>query len=223
MSDTDPFWDRPEIVERFTHRDPDHRLRGLMEQVDQPSAFRVLDLGCAAGRNTVYLAEKGVDVQALDPSEAMLERTRERLGAVLGPEEARSRVRRGVMTDLGAYEDDSFDLVVALGVLHTARSEEEWDGGLREIARVLRPGGRVLVSDFSPDSRPEGEPLPLVDGSPHARRWRDDRPMVLMDAREHDASFERHGFAPASQTETVRVPLEEGFRITVNAMYTWLG
>lgn len=221
--DGDPFWDRPDIVARFTDRDPDHRLQRLMEDVDDPSAFRVLDLGCAAGRNTVYLAEAGVDVQAVDASEAMLARTRERLRAVFAPDEVERRVRCGVMTILGAYDDDAFDLVVALGVLHTADSVEEWDDALSEIARVLRPGGRALVSNFSPDSRPEGEPLPQVDGSPYAYRWRDDRPMVLMDAAEHDASFRSHGFTPVEDTETVHVPLEDGFRITVNAMYEWLG
>lgn len=221
--DSDPFWDRPDIVERFTDRDPDHRLQRLMEDVDDPSAFRVLDLGCAAGRNAVYLADMGVDLQAVDASEAMLERTRERVAAALGPDEAERRVRRGVMTDLAAYDDDAFDLVIALGVLHTADSVEEWNGALSELARVLRAGGRALVSNFSPDSRPEGESLPRVDGSPYARRWRDDRPMVLMDAAEHDASFRSHGFAPVEDTETVHVPLEDGFRITVNGMYEWLG
>lgn len=223
MSSADPFWDRPDIVERFTDRDPDHRLQRLMDEVEDPSTFRVLDLGCAAGRNTVYLAEMGVDVQAVDTSEAMLTRTRERLHAVLESDEVERRVRCGVMTDLAAYDADVFDLVIALGVLHTAGSVEEWNGALSEIARVLRPGGRALVSNFAPDSRPEGEPLPPVDGSPHAYRWRDDRPMVLMDATEHDASFRRHGFAPVRDTETVHVPLEDGFRITVNAMYERLG
>lgn len=223
MTDADPFWDRPDIVERFTDRDPDHRLQRLMDEVDDPSTFRVLDLGCAAGRNTGYLAEMGVDVQALDASEAMLERTRERLRAVLAPDEVRRRVRRGVMSDLAAYDDDAFDLVIALGVLHTAASVEEWNGALSEIARVLRSGGRALVSNFSPGSRPDGEPLPRVDGSPHAYRWRDDRPMILMDAGEHDRSFGSHGFAPVEETESVHVPLEDGFRITVNAMYEWLG
>lgn len=217
----DPFWDRPDIVERFADRDPDHRLRRLMDDVEDPSAFRVLDLGCAAGRNTVYLAERGVDVHAVDASEAMLTRTRDRLGDVVGPEEAERRVRWALMTDLGAYDDASFELVIALGVLHTAVSVEEWNVAISEIARVIRPGGRVLVSNFSPGSRPEGERLPRVDGSPHARRWRDDRPMILMDAEEHDASFESHGFTPVEETETVHVPLEDGFRITVNAMYEW--
>lgn len=223
MSGADPFWDRPDIVERFTDRDPDHRLQGLMDDVEDPGAVRVLDLGCAAGRNTVYLARIGVDVHAVDASKTMLARTRERFGAVLAPDEASRRVRLGVMTDLGAHDDDAFDLVVALGVLHTADCLEEWNAALSEIGRVLRRGGRALVSNFSPGSRPEGQPLPRVDGSRHAYRWRDDRPMVLMDAAEHDASFGIHGFAPAEETETVHVPLEDGFRITVNAMYEWVG
>lgn len=200
-------------------RDPDVRLGRIIAEVEDPSGFHVLDLGCASGRNTQFLVERGVDVEALDASPAMVERTRERLRPLLGEKAAEARVRLGLMWDLGRYGDDAFDLVVALGVMHTARALDEWDATLREIARVVAPGGRVLVSNFSPGSQPEGEPLAAVEGAEHLRVWRDGQPMVLMDAAQHDASFEEHGFRPLEPTEMVRVPLEHGFRITVNGLY----
>ena len=40
-------------------------------------------------------------------------------------------------------KDASFDLVVALGIYHNARSAEEWQAALAETARVLKPGGRA--------------------------------------------------------------------------------
>ena len=42
--------------------------------------MRVLDIGCAGGRNAVYLARLGFDVHALDASEAMVAETRRRPG-----------------------------------------------------------------------------------------------------------------------------------------------
>jgi len=218
-TETDPFWDRPDIVAKFAGRAPDHRLQRLLAEVDDPPALRVLDLGCAGGRNTVHLAERGVDVHALDAAEAMVARAGERLARVLDDEEAVRRVRRGVMSDLSDYADGAFDLVVALGVMHTATTLDEWERTLDEIARVLKDGGRALVSNFSPASEPEGRSLPSVEGSEHARRWRDGRPMILMDAGELDASFAAHGFRPVEPTETVHVPLDHGFRVTVNALY----
>lgn len=218
-SEPDPFWDQPEIVERFAAREPDARLGRLIAEADDPTELRVLDLGCAAGRNTLFLAERGVPVVALDASPVMVAHTRERVRPLLGEQLAAERVGVGVMSDLGRYDDDAFDLVVVLGVMHTARSIQEWNETLGEIERVVAPGGRVLVSNFSPASEPEGEPLPAVYGTEHLRRWRDDRPMVLMDAEQHDMSFGEHGFRPLEPTETVRVPLDRGFRVTVNGLY----
>ena len=219
MPGGDSFWERPEIVERFTHRDPDVRLREIVAGMEDPPTFRVLDLGCAGGRNTAWLADEGVDVWALDRSEAMVARTRARVAEKLGAAESAARVRLGTMWDLRPFGDDAFHLVVALGVLQTAESMAEWDATLEEIRRVLVPRGRVLVSDFSPDSRPEGKALPRIEEQEHVYRWRDDRPMVLLSADEHDASFAEHGFRPAEPTETVRVELDEGHRFTVNALY----
>ncbi len=68
---TNPFWDRLETVERFAVREPDHRLVRLADDVHHPGATRVLDLGCAGGRNTVLLAERGFDVWARDASGPM--------------------------------------------------------------------------------------------------------------------------------------------------------
>jgi 2-polyprenyl-3-methyl-5-hydroxy-6-metoxy-1,4-benzoquinol methylase len=70
------FWERPETVDRFASRDPDHRLQRLIGEYGRPAAIRALDLGCAGGRNTVLLAQRGFDVRALDASSAMVERTR---------------------------------------------------------------------------------------------------------------------------------------------------
>src|SRR5262249_40561030 len=90
---TPPFWESPENVARFAAREPDVRLAELIPTYAKPRDVRVLDLGCAAGRNAVLLASKGFDVEAVDSSSAMVAKTRERLAPVLGEAEAERRVR----------------------------------------------------------------------------------------------------------------------------------
>lgn len=217
------FWERPEQVEKFSAREPDHRLLARLDTWDDPASVSVLDLGCAGGRNTELLARKGFDVRALDASAAMVEETRRRVARVLGTEEAQRRVRRGRMGDLGAYPDGAFRLVVALGVYHNAGSPEEWDRALAETARVLEEGGLLLVSGFAPGTDLTGEGVEPVPGAEHLYRGSPAGPLYLVSAAELDEEMARHGLRPAEPTGIVEVDADPGRRVTVNALYRKAG
>jgi len=218
-SRSESFWESAEAVERFTDREPDVRLVKLLEAYAIPSGVRVLDIGCAAGRNTVLLAERGFDVFALDSSRAMVARTRERLAAVLGPSEAVRRVSLGTMDDLSAFGDGSIELVVALGVLHQASSESQWRGTIRELGRCLAPGGRLVVAVWSPRSRPRGESVRRVAGEDHVYTGFHSGTHYLVESPALDAAMEAAGLLPDEPTTEVRVEMEEGWRVTVNGLY----
>jgi SAM-dependent methyltransferase len=97
---------------------------------------RILDAGCGSGPLTAALLAKGAAVTGFDASAAMIELARQRLG-----EDADLYV-----ADLSAplpFADAEFDDVVASLVLHYL---EDWAGPLSELRRVLRPGGRLMVS-----------------------------------------------------------------------------
>lgn len=102
---------------------------------------RVLDLGCGYGRIAVALAAAGHDVTGVDICPAMLERARsraERAGAAV----------RWIEGDLCRLqlEDDSFDAVLCLWLtFNELYRREEQLAALREICRVLRPGGTALI------------------------------------------------------------------------------
>lgn len=214
-----PFWERPEVVEQFASRPADHRLLGLVEEYPRPEATRVLDLGCAGGRNTVLLAARRFDVRAVDASAAMVERTRERVAAVLGRDQANERVQHGRMDDLSSFPGAFFDLVVALGVYHSAASMTEWDRAVAETARVLKPRGRVLVNHFTPEVQLTGEGVCPIAGEPNVYEGLADGRSVLLDAAALDAAMARHGLLPALPSDTVRVETERGWRVSVNSLY----
>ena len=214
------FWDSPENVERFAAREPDVRLMELVRESPEPARVRVLDVGCAAGRNTVALAERGFAVEAIDSSPAMVARTRERVAAILGAVEAECRVRVGHMDDLSKFGDGVFDIVVGLGIYHCAGSRDEWDRALAESARVLKPGGRILVSVFTPETDLTGGGIRAIPGEPGLYEGFDSGGRhVLVHADELDREMARFGLAPVEPTRTARPKVATGRRVSANGLY----
>ena len=92
---------------------------------------RILDVGCGTGANLLMLSEFG-DAEGVDVSEDALAFCRER---------GLKNVKLGAAEKL-PYDDGTFDLVTALDVVEHLDDDL---AGLREMRRVLRPGGRVLL------------------------------------------------------------------------------
>ncbi|MDA1257725.1 MAG: class I SAM-dependent methyltransferase [Chloroflexi bacterium] len=111
-----------------------HRLRHrLWSRV--PSG-KILEIGVGTGENINYYPVSS-DVTALDLSPHMLARARSR--AV--PEDARLEMQTGDVQQLD-FPDDAFDSAVATFVFCSVPDPGQ---GLREVARVVRPGGRIFL------------------------------------------------------------------------------
>jgi ubiquinone/menaquinone biosynthesis C-methylase UbiE len=122
-----------------------HRYRTSLalrwiDELRLPPASPVLEVGCGAGIIAVELARRGLDVVATDPVEAMLDQARGR-AAGAGVED-RIRFSPADIHALG-FPDGTFQLLVGLGVLPWIDRPE---AALAEAARVLAPGGYVIVS-----------------------------------------------------------------------------
>jgi 2-polyprenyl-3-methyl-5-hydroxy-6-metoxy-1,4-benzoquinol methylase len=104
---------------------------------------RTLDAGCGEGRFARMLAERGAMVTAIDLSRRMIDL------AQAEEAEARLGVEYAVMsmTDLSPFTNESFDAVVSyLSILDV----DDFETAMREIARVLKCGGRFMFSTVHP-------------------------------------------------------------------------
>src|SRR5437762_6582855 len=101
--------------------------------------MKVLDAGCGAGRNLVYLLNSGYEVYGVDESHEALEHTRQ-LAAELAPRLPADNFRVESVERL-SWPDVNFDVVLSSAVLHFARSDQHWHAMMNEMWRVLKPGG----------------------------------------------------------------------------------
>jgi tocopherol O-methyltransferase len=123
--------------------------RVLADRVRLKSGERVLDAGCGVGGSSLWLAkERGVDVVGITLAARQVDK-------------ARSYAARRGLTHRAHFEvadftampfpDASFDVVWAVESLCHAPGKAAF---YQEAARVLRPGGRVVVADFVRAGRP---------------------------------------------------------------------
>ena len=137
-----PRWDE----ERSLHAADEIVEAAIVELASQQPYSTLLDLGTGTGRMLQLLTHTGVDrAVGLDTSHSMLAVARSNL--------ERAEVRRADLRQGDVYsppfERRSFDLVILHQVLHFLDDPAR---AIREAARLLRPGGRLLVVDFAPHS-----------------------------------------------------------------------
>jgi ArsR family transcriptional regulator len=104
------------------------------------------DLGCGTGQLTETIAPYVRHVVAVDGSPDMLEAARKRVG-----DRANVDIRQGDLESL-PLADDALDAAMLSLVLHYSPDPAK---ALNEVARVVKPGGRVLVVDMLPHGREE--------------------------------------------------------------------
>ena len=168
----------PDLVAEFGQIDIylfDQLLRGRIAP-----GMRVIDAGCGGGRNLVYFFRNGYDISGVDSDPGAIRSVRA-IAKQLAPELPETNFRVEPVEQM-TFPDAFADVVLSSAVLHFARDDEQFDRMLREMWRVLRPGGLLfcrLASDIGMETRMqriEGRRCLLPDGS---ERYLVDQAMLL--------------------------------------------
>ena len=189
-------WDRLR-AEMYGERFDLAALAGLLDE-----EWVVGDLGCGTGQVAAALAPFVRRVIAVDGSRAMLRAARQRLGAYPNVE-----IRQGRLEAL-PLDDGMLDAAVVCLALHHL---PEPSAALREAARTLRPGGRLLVIEMlAHDRREYREQMGHVWLGFDPQRivaWLEDAGLAR--ARVHALPPARHAAGPALFSVTARKPKED--------------
>jgi SAM-dependent methyltransferase len=128
------------VQEQFGHIDIyvfDQILRGNIAR-----GMRVLDAGCGYGRNLVYLLREGCEVFAVDEDPAGVEHVRQLSGSL--DTGLPSKNFQVAPIEQMPFPDEFTDVVICNSVLHFARDAQHFLAMLKELWRVVRPGGMLF-------------------------------------------------------------------------------
>jgi SAM-dependent methyltransferase len=128
---------------------------------------RALDLGCGTGRHTRALAAAGACVAALDFTPEMI--ARGRLMSACDRTHHRVLWVRHALPQALPFRDQTFALVV-LGLVAEHLDHPALAASLKEVARVLGPDGRCLLSALHPDRSAVGQRARFIDPATGIRR-----------------------------------------------------
>lgn len=118
--------------------------RRVIELASVSPGSKALDLCCGTGDITFSLAKRGAETIGLDFSPQMLEVAGRRKEKTRGIRSQNPKFLQGDAQQL-PFADNTFDIVT---VGYGLRNLASWERGLEEMARVARPGGRLIVLDF---------------------------------------------------------------------------
>ena len=118
-------------------------MPNMLRFMGEVTGLKILDLGCGEGGYSRALAQKGARLVSVDCSEKAIEYAK----ALAEKENLCIEHYIRNSNDLFGIEDEQFDIVLCSMMLMDC---EDFEGTLREVARVLKPGGRVFASVLHP-------------------------------------------------------------------------
>jgi ubiquinone/menaquinone biosynthesis C-methylase UbiE len=129
--------DRRFLSSSYFAKDKQGHPFGRFLRPEQVAGKDVLEIGCGMGTHASLLAKAGAKLTAVDLTERAVEATRRRFELF----HLNGRIERADAEKL-PFASDSFDMVWSWGVIHHSNKMEQC---LAEIARVLRPAGRLMI------------------------------------------------------------------------------
>ena len=157
----------PDLATQFGQIDIylfDQLLRGRIAP-----GMRIVDAGCGGGRNLVYFFRNGYDIFGVDEDPRAIASVRA-IARELAADLPETNFQNEPVEHM-SFPDASADVVLSSAVMHLAKDDEQFAGMVRDMWRVLRPGGLLfcrLASDIGMETRVQpihGRRHRLPDGS----------------------------------------------------------
>ena len=120
----------------------------VVEEASGMQPGRALDVGCGTGTNVLWLAQHGWTATGVDRSATAIESARRKADWT-----ASAMFAEGDVTRLEELQvDGPFDLILDIGCFHGLPARRR-DAYVRQVARVARPGARMMIFAFGPRPR----------------------------------------------------------------------
>ena len=194
------FWQEHPCGTKFAHAPPGSRhFYELVEQhryskewhipvaadFASTKGLRVLEIGCGLGTDGAQFARAGADYTGIDLTDAAIELAQKRFELFNLPGAFQTDDAERL-----SFPNDSFDLVYSHGVLHHTPDIES---AIREVHRVLRPGGRAEVMLYHRDSYNYRVNISILRrAGVHLLRWKAGLKLVQMITGEPEESLRQH-------------------------------
>ena len=120
---------------------PHPDMKKLVKLFKKNNVKRILDLGCGSGRHVTYFAKNGFEVYGMDNSPTGLKKTEEKLKDL----NLNAKLKNADCYKTFPYEDDFFDAIVSIQVIHHAKIKEI-QKCISESKRVLKKDGFIFVT-----------------------------------------------------------------------------
>lgn len=144
------------LEDYYSHFNEDQRLKSRHGQVEFITSMkyieeclnedfnkRILDIGAGTGAYSVYLSEKGYNVDAVELVEHNIK--------IFKSKNSKANVMQGNALDLSMLNDDTYDVTLLFGPMYHLLKKEEKIKALSEAKRVTKKGGIILISYYMND------------------------------------------------------------------------
>ena len=142
------YWDHIysfKDVYSVIHQERRQAILSMVDQLALPPQAKVLDVGCGAGHLAVELARRGFRVTAVDRSESMVKNTLAQ-ATDAGYGESMKIQQLDIFTLDQLKQDQSFDLVLAIGVIPWLPGSNSINRAVASLARMAKAGGHVITT-----------------------------------------------------------------------------
>lgn len=171
------FWNKVETRIQFQNRSVSKYITDEIDELD--INLKVIDIGCGGGRYSRYVKQKGMFVIAIDKYSNMSSSlAKDNISFIQG------------CIDNLPIQDNMFDVILSIGVIHNAITLDEYEKAISEMYRILKLDGKVIFSAFTNDVITDD--LTFIGNSRYEINER--QPMILLSKDEINSLFKKYGF-----------------------------